>query len=71
MFELFYGSGGHGGPYSTLEAAQKAALAFVRAGSERRITISTYSASGFDPCDVVEKCPRCDSIQTSWGLGAW
>lgn len=47
-FELFYFSGGHGGPYATLEDAVAAARARLRGHvREVRIDIKPYTEDGF------------------------
>ena len=46
MFELFYASGGHGGPYRTLaEAVERARNVF--AATERWIDVREYTKEGF------------------------
>lgn len=58
-FELFYSSGGHGGPYIDLEEAIRAATRRV-SNEERRISICPYDAlapGGFGP--VVYRVTWC------------
>lgn len=46
-YELFYGSGGHGGPYSSAREASKAARRLLRGSrSERSIEVRERSATG-------------------------
>lgn len=33
MFELFYSTGGHGGPYATFEEAEKTAINLIQGGN--------------------------------------
>jgi hypothetical protein len=55
-YELFYGSGGHGGPYD-YDYAVARAKSLVNAG-ERKVTISIYDAEapgGYRPVQLVTK----------------
>lgn len=46
-FELFYASGGHGGPYASYDSAKFRAVAILRgSSSERSIQIRERTASG-------------------------
>lgn len=55
-YELFYGSGGHGGPYSNLGTAVTAAIDKLHGSrTERRIDVcprTVDSPNGFGPCEV-------------------
>ena len=46
-FELFYATGGHGGPYEAYDSAKYRAIAMLRGcASERSIQIKERTASG-------------------------
>ncbi len=46
-YELFYGTGGHGGPYQSYDEAKERAIALLRGSqSERSITIHTRTSEG-------------------------
>jgi hypothetical protein len=48
MYELFYGSGGHGGPYPGLEKAVRAAINLLHGSkSERAIDIRPRTSDGY------------------------
>lgn len=47
MFELFYSSGGHGGPYLTLAIAQRRAVALLRGIADRALTEADKVEIGF------------------------
>lgn len=55
MYELFYFTGGHGGPYLSLQEAIDTARRYLRGNvRERRIDIKPYTKDGYGPvCAVV------------------
>ena len=64
MYELFYGSGGHGGPYATIDDAERRAEALLRGSrTERSIEIREYCAEGWLP--LLRLVKRTD------GCGEW
>lgn len=61
-FELFYSSGGHGGPYPTIEAARARAYAMLRGRpAEHHIEIreSTTAVQFIEKIYQTEPCPLC------------
>lgn len=66
MYELFYGTGGHGGPYPSLESAIRKAIALLRGSpSEHIIEVKPRSLLSWDRARaacVVRKCRDTGAI---------
>ncbi len=64
MYELFYGSGGHGGPYESIDDAERRGEAILRGSrTELSVEIREYRAEGFLP--LLRLVKRGD------GCGEW
>jgi hypothetical protein len=61
MYELFYASGGHGGPYHSITAARKAAKAWIQGIRKSKpfetVSIMEYVKGGWKEVELLPKKP--------------